>query len=74
MLPRSGDDLVDRFFRIGARAPWHAYLSKTSAESFSKSRVFQRWVGSYKVVPEMDQRWMVAGDTTCIVSIGQSSI
>lgn len=43
MLLRPGDDLVHRFFRIGARAPWHAYLSKTSAESFLKSRVFQRW-------------------------------
>ena len=43
MLPRSGDDLVHRVFRIDARAPWHAHLSKTSGESFLKSRVFQGW-------------------------------
>lgn len=53
MLLRPGDDLVHRFFRIGARAPWHAYLSKTSAESFLKSRVFQRWLVPEMVVPEM---------------------
>ena len=47
MLPRSGDDLVHRVFRIDARAPWHAHLSKTSGESFLKSRVFQGWVRKF---------------------------